>query len=96
MLGELEELKDRLEASEAARAAAERRAEEGAARCSGLEAKAERCQDLAQARRLPTPRSLQSHSQEHCRCMPTFAELEVQSCGQNFCLCMSMSAKVGS
>ena len=53
---ELEELKDRLDASEAARAAAERRANEGAAHCSSLEAEIQRCQSVmraAQERHLP-------------------------------------------
>ncbi|KAK9902172.1 hypothetical protein WJX75_006865 [Coccomyxa subellipsoidea] len=48
VLGELEEIKDRLAASEALRAAAERRADDGAARCSSLEAEAQHSQSLAQ------------------------------------------------
>lgn len=48
VLGELEEIKDRLAASEALRAAAERRADDGAARCSSLEAEAQHGQSLAQ------------------------------------------------
>ncbi|CAL8466091.1 g5627 [Coccomyxa elongata] len=47
--GELEELKDRLAASEAARAAAERRAHEGASQCSSLEAELQRCRSAIQA-----------------------------------------------
>lgn len=59
--GELEELKDRLAASEAARAAAERRADEGASQCSSMEDEIQRCRSAmqaAQARHLPLACSL--------------------------------------
>lgn len=47
---ELEELKDRLATSEAARTAAEGRADEGAAHCSILEAEVQRCRSAVQAK----------------------------------------------
>lgn len=49
MLGELEEWKDRLAASEAARKAADKRAQAAESRCSDLEAQASRSRSLAES-----------------------------------------------